>query len=215
MMPSLCPAFSILKEFGDIDHNSSSPLISSFSPSIAMFAIVTLLLIASAHSAHAWFTSTSRCYCILAQREGRTLINYGEVASYNIFSSFKQQKCSAACASRCAADVANASSICSIIDGEFDNSAKTIGCFSRFGSSDGTNYSWDYDGRATFNGCEKTCTCPENASYAAGQGSCVTVAGCPTLTGIRAADFGGGFWAWEDQMFKNVPGAAECTLSVF
>lgn len=213
MIPSLCPASSILKEFGDIDHNSSSPLISSFSPSVAMFAIVTLLLIASAHSAHA--QSTSRCYCILAQREGRTLINYGQVASYSQFSNFQKQKCSAACASRCAADVANASNICSIIGGEFDNSAKTIGCFSKVGSNDGTNYSWDYDGRATFNGCEKTCTCPGNAVYAANKGSCVTVAGCPTLTGIQDADFGGGFWALENQLYQSVPGAAECTLSVF
>jgi hypothetical protein len=176
-----------------------------------MFAIVTLLLIASAHSAHArWFTSN--CYCILAEKEGRTLINYGKVDSYNSFSSGKQQKCSAACSSHCAADVANASKICSIIGGEFDNSAKRIGCFSQVGYYDGPNNRWDYDGRATFNGCKKTCTCPENTWYDGNRVSCVTGAGCPTLTGFGNGDVGGGFYAWENQLYTNVPGAA-CSWS--
>ena len=141
------------------------------------------------------------------------IIDYKEVASYNSFSSFKQQKCSAACASRCAADVADASKICSIIGGEFDNSAKTIGCFSKVGSYDGTNNLWDYDGRATFNGCKKTCTCPEHAWYDGNRVSCAAGSGCPALTGIGNGDLGGGFFAWDNQLHKDVPGAV-CTLSV-
>ena len=213
-MPVLCPVSSIFKEFGDVDHNSSSPLISSFWTSAVMFAIITLLLIAVLHYADAQ-SLTEDCWCKLQVRQGRILINYGTVANYKILDSQKQFKCKAACAKRCSADIRNAKFLCNTLGGDFDNSAKSIGCFSVLGSSNTVDTVWDYDDRATLNGCKKACTCPQNQWnwYDVNRVSCVTGAGCSKLMGIPNGDKGNGFFAWDNALYQDVPGAV-CTVAV-
>jgi hypothetical protein len=57
--------------------------------------------------------------------------------------------------------------------------------------------------------CLQVCDCPQGTWYDANRSSCVTTA-CQNVTGIPDGDKGGGYFAWQGTLFKNMSGATNC-----
>lgn len=146
------------------------------------------------------------CNCHIGPRfESRKIINYGEIERYRRLSSGKQRDCANACSGRCAADIQNGDKVCAAIGTDYDNSAKKIGCFSVVGKSDTKNRKWDFDGRATFNSCKRTCTCPRG-SYNIGRKSCVESTGIAVP--LPDGDLRDGGFVLGGILYKDISGAS-------
>lgn len=61
--------------------------------------------------------------------------------------------------------------------------------------------------------CIRMCDCPPGKWYDSNRKSCVTTA-CQNTGGIPNGDKGGGYFAWQGILYKNVPGATNCRLIV-
>lgn len=168
---------------------------------MSLFLWVVFLFLQSPREAR----GEASCWCWIGIERGDKLIDYGAVAKYRDLESGKKRKCSQACSRRCAKDLGNAQLLCSKIGGDYSDRGK-LGCFSVVGARDSLNNTWDYDGRPTnFPGCSKCCTCPEGW-FDKNRNSCVTGTNCK-VPGMPNGDKGGGYFAWDQNLFLNLPGA--------
>ncbi|MCH9648299.1 MAG: hypothetical protein K0U98_08675 [Deltaproteobacteria bacterium] len=145
------------------------------------------------------------CQCWIGSKKGAVLEDYGPVAWFRGTESNKKARCSEACAKRCAGDIADHQKLCSWIGTDFDQ-VDTLGCFSVVGRRDNPNNTWDFDGRpAPFAGCSRCCTCPRG-HYNKKRKTCAIDAGCK-VPGMPIGDKGGGYFAWDQKLFVDIPGA--------
>ena len=185
-----------------------------------MFAFVALLFIAAAHSASAIFgfpTSEARCACMIAIPQVKLLQSYSVGRTYNATESFSKAEsmCDADCTSMCANSLLNGANLCRLIDGNFDNSDKRVGCYSTLATGTGYNilvHPFNLNLNATINGCKKTCTCPAPAQYDVIRASCVKAAVCTTVPGMPDGGKGGGYFARAGKLYVDVPGSV-CKVS--
>jgi hypothetical protein len=152
------------------------------------------------------------CWCWIGIERGAKLVDYGSVTDFRDTESGKKRRCSEACAGTCAADLADPARLCQKIDRPLTAAeASKVGCFSVVGHKDSPNNTWDYDGRpsSAFQGCEHRCDCPGGTWYDPNRRSCVTGVDCP-VKGMPNGDKGGGFFAWEEILYLDRPGATDC-----
>ena len=150
------------------------------------------------------------CWCWIGverEREADRLRLRGPLPGHGVD---KEGKCSTACSARCAVDLQNPDRLCQAAGHPIPANAK-IGCFSVVGASDNDNNTWDYDGRPSrFPGCRKTCSCPRGW-YDANRDSCVTGA-CENVKGLPNGNKGGGYFAWNETLFLDIPGKTGCKV---
>ena len=150
--------------------------------------------------------ASKRCWCWIGIERGQELIDYGAVDSYQDLESNKKAKCSEACSKRCASDINDFALLCSKLGRSY--SGDDIGCFSVVGAKDNANNTWDYDGRpSNFPGCISTCDCPRGW-FDPNRDSCVI--GACDVPGMPNGDKGGGYFAWDQKLFMDIPGKTNC-----
>ena len=169
-----------------------------------MLRFLALLVFVLASLSPAPAQASKGCWCWIGIERGERLIDFGSVARFRDLESGKKRKCSEACSKRCASDLANPAKLCQKIGKDFNNSSK-IGCFSVVGHKDSKNNTWDYDGRPRPFQCSSCCTC-ERGWYDKNRRSCVEGTGC-AVPGMPNGSKGGGYFAWDQKLFRNIPGA--------
>ncbi|MEM7049183.1 MAG: hypothetical protein AAF604_05965 [Acidobacteriota bacterium] len=123
----------------------------------------------------------------------------------------KKRKCSKRCSELCRDAFGDTQNLCEQFGRPMSpDEVDRLGCFSVVGADDNDNNKWDYDGRpcAGFEGCTVECDCPPGTWYDPNRGSCVRGA-CP-VPGMPNGDKGGGFFAWQGQLYQDVAGARNC-----
>lgn len=171
-------------------------------PTVLLFACMGLVLAVPAEA-------RKSCWCWIGIERGQELLGYGAVESYRDTESGKKAKCSRACSARCAEDINNFGLLCSKLGPS--PARPNIGCFSVVGAKDNPNNTWDYDARpAGFRGCEKICECPRGW-YDKTRDSCVVGADCK-VPGMPNGDKGGGYFAWDQALFIDIPGKHDCRV---
>lgn len=151
----------------------------------------------------------------ISQGEPVKVVDFGGIKTFKNLESNKVQKCSQACAewAKNSGLLGNNQALCNKIGRPVssDEAAKLY-VFSMVGAGDVANNVWDADGAPLgFKGCTRKCACP-NGWYDANRQSCV-IGACDHVAGISNGDKGGGYFAWNGTLYKDVPGANNCSLN--
>jgi len=160
-------------------------------------------------------SAVCHCWCAVSTVEDFTgkgtlpgeVIDYGQLKQWGnctVQAKKKEEECNHLCSVKAASDgerYLNDAWWCSTLNRPFDG---WVTAYSHIGTR-----RWNAVHKRQVK-CVKSCKCPQGW-YDPNRDSCVTGTDCD-VPGMPDGDKGGGYFAWHEDLFLNIPGASDCVI---